>query len=103
MSRSRLIAAVSLLLTSLSTVASADSSFESPKLSPGVVTQGTGFQSSKVSPGVVLQNGGLQSPKLSSGVVVDNTAFQSSKLSLGIVVEVRPGGGIVTPAPLTHW
>lgn len=97
----RLLAAA--ILVSLTTLASAQSQFESSKLSPGVVVQGGALQSPKLSPGIVVQGGALQSPKLLPGIVVQNAAFQSAKLSVGIVVETVPYRGFVVHEPLTHW
>lgn len=77
--------------------------FESSKLAPAVVTEGTGFQSSKLSPGIVVEGAGLHSSKLSPGIVLKIASFQSSKLSVGIVLEVESSGGAVQRAPLTHW
>lgn len=81
------------------------SGMQSPKLSPGVVTEGSGLQSPKLSPGVIIEGNGLQSSKLSVGIVVANTAaFESAKLSVGVVVEtLSSSGGVVPRAPLTHW
>lgn len=94
---------LAMLVAAIATTALAQSNFESSKLSPGVVTEGTGFQSSKMSPGIVTQNSGFQSSKISPGVVMENTAFQSPKLSVGIVVEALSSRGSVPRAPLTHW
>lgn len=94
---------VAMLVVAVVSAASAQSNFESSKLSPGVVTQGVGFQSSKMSTGIVTQYSGLQSSKLSPGIVMQNTAFQSPKLSVGIVVQVLSGNTSVPRAPLTHW
>lgn len=96
-----LVAAVTLL--PLATAASAASLFESSKLSPGVVVQGTALQSSKLSPGIVVQGTALQSSKLSPGVVLQGTAFQSPKISIGIVLQTVASGGTIPRAPLTHW
>ncbi|MGT2501249.1 hypothetical protein ACVOMS_11240 [Bradyrhizobium guangxiense] len=101
MKRKLLVAAM--FVATIMNTASAQSNFESSKLSPGVVTEGAGFQSPKMSSGIVMQNSGFQSSKISSGVVMENTAFQSSKLSVGIVVEVLSGSGSIPRAPLTHW
>jgi hypothetical protein len=101
--KGRILIAATMLVPAIATTAFSQSNFESSKLSPGVVTQGTGFQSSKVSPGIVMQNTGFQSSKISSGVVLQNTTFQSSKLSVGVVVEVLSGSGSVPRGPLTHW
>lgn len=96
-----LMATISVILTANGGHAQAN--LESSKLSPGVVTQGTGLESSKLAPGIVVQNSGLQSPKLSPSVVVSNSGFQSSKLSVGIVVMTLSAGTLVPRAPLTHW
>jgi hypothetical protein len=80
----------------------AQSTFESSKMSPGVVVQGTGLESTKLSPGIVIQNLGMESSKLSPGIVLQKTSFQSSKLSVGIVVQ-NLNRGVVPRAPLTHW
>jgi hypothetical protein len=103
MSTSPPILVISLLSMLLPTFAFADANFESPKLSPGVVTQGSSLQSSKLVPSIIVGGAGLQSSKFSSGVVTSIHGLQSSRLSVGIIVEVLPGGGIVTRAPLTHW
>jgi hypothetical protein len=93
-----------ILLPILTSGARAGTTFESSKLSPGVVVQVSGFQSSKHSAGVVLQGTGLQSSKMSPGVVLQNTSLQSSKISVGIVfVAAVSGGGNIPRAPLTHW
>ena len=94
-----------IILPSLAATAAAQSQFESSKLSPGVVVEGSGLESSKLSSGIVMDNLSLQSPKLSVGIVVQSlAAFKSSKLSVGIVVEsVSGSGGVVLRAPLTHW
>jgi hypothetical protein len=92
------------VMVSISTVAFAAPQFESSKLSPGIVVQGSGLESSKLSSGIVLQGAGMESPKLSAGLVLESLGFQSSKVSAGVVVETATGtGGIVSRAPLTHW
>lgn len=91
------------LLVAFSSEAFAATNFESSKLSPGVVVQGSALQSPKLSSGVVVQSNALESSKLSSGVVVQTGAFQSSKLSVGIVVITLQGTGVVPRAPLVHW
>ena len=99
--QSALAIAFSIVLVPTQTVLA----FESSKLSPGAVVEGSGLQSPKFSPGVVIEGSGLQSSKLSAGIVVVNVgAFKSSKLSAGVVVEtLNSSGGVVPRAPLTHW
>ncbi len=91
------------LLASAIDVASAQTQFESSKLSPGAVLQGNGVESSKLAPGVVLQGNGVQSSKLLPGVVLQGASLQSSKMSIGVVVIPAPGGIGVVRTPLTHW
>jgi hypothetical protein len=98
------LAVTAVLLVSVVDVVSAQTQFESSKLSPGAVVQGSGSESSKLSPGIVLQGSGAQSSKLSPGVVLQGASLQASKMSIGVVVQSVPGGGgVVVRAPLTHW
>lgn len=91
-------------LSLLAPAALAQSQFESSKMSPGIVVEGSALKSSKISPGVVLENKALQSSKMSAGVVMENIALKSSKMSVGIVLQVLPSAGSAIPrAPLTHW
>lgn len=101
--KGRALIAATMLVPAVATTAFAQSTFESSKLSPGVVTERTGFQSSKISSGIVVESTTFESSKIDSGIVMENTAFQSPKLSVGIVVEVLSGSGSVPRAPLTHW
>ena len=83
---------------------SAEATFESSKMLPSVVLQGTAFKSPKVSTGIVTQGTAFKSPKLSTGVVVQGTAFKAPKISVGIVVQsFSGGGGVIQRVPLTHW
>ncbi|MBS0524381.1 MAG: hypothetical protein JSS04_12200 [Proteobacteria bacterium] len=103
MSWKRLSPAAILLLLPAPAVL-AQSNFESPKLAPGVVTQGSGMESPKIAASVVVQGSGLGSSKLSVGIVVAPPGLESSKLSAGIVVQTLPGvAGTIPRAPLTHW
>lgn len=92
------------LIGTMTPMAHSQSNFESSKLSPGVVVQGSGLESSKLSSGVVVQGNSLESSKFSAGIVVNGLAFQSPKVSIGIVVNtVAQAGGVIPRAPLTHW
>jgi hypothetical protein len=117
----RMLIALAIPLSSVITAASAQSQFESSKVTAGVITQGSGlqsskmsigivlssgpsnFESSKMSPGIVLQGASFDSSKMSPSIVLQGTSFQSSKMSVGIVLNTRTGGGVVQRAPLTHW
>jgi hypothetical protein len=68
-----------------------------------VASAQTQFESSKLAPGVVVQGSAVESSKLAPGVVVRGASLQSSKMSIGIVVITAPGGIGVIRTPLTHW